>query len=79
MVGVGLASFATGAAIAQTDESHNADRAAGGIAKDSPLTKYPKPPFTEQNQPWPGLAGKMSPRPDHGESSYRGFWASQRS
>jgi NAD(P)-dependent dehydrogenase (short-subunit alcohol dehydrogenase family) len=43
-----------------------------GAAKDSPLTKYPKPPFTEQSQPWPGLAGKMTPKPDHGESSYKG-------
>lgn len=33
---------------------------------------YPKPPFVEQSQPWPGLAGKMSPRPDHGETSYKG-------
>ncbi len=39
---------------------------------DDPRTKYPKPPFKEQNQPWPGLAGKMSPKPDHGETSYRG-------
>jgi NAD(P)-dependent dehydrogenase (short-subunit alcohol dehydrogenase family) len=23
-------------------------------------------------QPWPGLAGKMNPRPDHGEKSYKG-------
>jgi NAD(P)-dependent dehydrogenase (short-subunit alcohol dehydrogenase family) len=23
-------------------------------------------------QPWPGLASKMNPRPDHGESSYKG-------
>jgi NAD(P)-dependent dehydrogenase (short-subunit alcohol dehydrogenase family) len=37
-----------------------------------PTTKYPKPPFNEQSQPWPGLAGKMDPRPDHGEESYRG-------
>ena len=33
---------------------------------------YPRPPFDEQSQPWPGLAGKMHPRPDHGETSYRG-------
>lgn len=33
---------------------------------------YPKPPFVEQSQPWPGLAGKMNPRPDHGETSYKG-------
>jgi NAD(P)-dependent dehydrogenase (short-subunit alcohol dehydrogenase family) len=35
-------------------------------------TRYPKPPFPEQTQTWPGLAGKMSPKPDHGEVSYRG-------
>jgi NAD(P)-dependent dehydrogenase (short-subunit alcohol dehydrogenase family) len=37
-----------------------------------PRTRYPKPPFKRQSQPWPGLAGKMEPRPDHGESSYQG-------
>lgn len=39
---------------------------------DDPRSQYPKPPFKEQTQPWPGLAGKMDPRPDHGEISYRG-------
>lgn len=33
---------------------------------------YPAPPFEHQKQPFPGLAGKMTPRPDHGETSYRG-------
>src|ERR1700761_632245 len=37
-----------------------------------PTTKYPKPPFDGQSQPWPGLAGKMNPVPDHGEKSYKG-------
>jgi NAD(P)-dependent dehydrogenase (short-subunit alcohol dehydrogenase family) len=37
-----------------------------------PTTKYPKPPFKSQPQPWPGLASKMDPRPDHGETSYKG-------
>jgi NAD(P)-dependent dehydrogenase (short-subunit alcohol dehydrogenase family) len=37
-----------------------------------PSTKFPKPPFPDQKQPWPGLASKMNPRPDHGESSYKG-------
>ena len=37
-----------------------------------PTTKYPRPPFKGQEQPWPGLASKMEPRPDHGEKSYRG-------
>ena len=33
---------------------------------------YPKPPFARQEQPWPGLASKMQPPPDHGETSYVG-------
>ena len=37
-----------------------------------PTTKYPKPPYPGQSQPWPGLAGKMTRRPDHGETSYKG-------
>jgi len=37
-----------------------------------PKMKYPKPPFKSQSQPWPGLAGKMDPVPDHGEKSYKG-------
>ncbi|HEU4471076.1 MAG TPA: SDR family oxidoreductase [Flavisolibacter sp.] len=39
---------------------------------EDPTTKYPRPPFKGQLQPWPGLAAKMEPRPDHGESSYKG-------
>src|SRR5438105_4207001 len=35
-------------------------------------TKYPKRPFRGQSQPWPGLASKMEPRPDHGEKTYKG-------
>ena len=41
-------------------------------ALQDPRTKYPKPPFHRQEQPWPGLASRMDPRPDHGEASYRG-------
>ncbi|QUE53303.1 SDR family oxidoreductase [Luteolibacter ambystomatis] len=37
-----------------------------------PTDQYPKPPFPKQKQEWPGLAGKMTPRPDHGEKSYQG-------
>lgn len=47
----------------------------GGVRRpgiEDPRNKYPKPPFAEQQQPWPGLAGNMNPRPDHGESSYVG-------
>jgi NAD(P)-dependent dehydrogenase (short-subunit alcohol dehydrogenase family) len=38
----------------------------------NPLTQYPKPPFKPQHQDPPGLACMMDPRPDHGETSYRG-------
>jgi len=41
-------------------------------ALEDPTTKYPKPPFKQQVQPWPALASKMEPRPDHGEKSYKG-------
>jgi NAD(P)-dependent dehydrogenase (short-subunit alcohol dehydrogenase family) len=39
---------------------------------EDPTTKYPKPPYTFVRQPWPGLANKMVPPPDHGETSYKG-------
>ena len=39
---------------------------------DDPLKKYPRPPFKAQPQGFPGLTGKMSPEPDHGEKSYKG-------
>jgi NAD(P)-dependent dehydrogenase (short-subunit alcohol dehydrogenase family) len=41
-------------------------------ALEDPRNKYPKPPFPEQKQAWPGLVSKMEPVPDHGESSYQG-------
>ena len=33
---------------------------------------YPKPPYPSPKRPMPGATGKMDPRPDHGESSYKG-------
>lgn len=44
----------------------------GATGLEDPTTKYPKPPFKEQKQSWPGLASKMDPLPDHGEKSYKG-------
>jgi NAD(P)-dependent dehydrogenase (short-subunit alcohol dehydrogenase family) len=44
----------------------------GAPALVNPTTKYPQPPFTTPMQPWPGLVSKMNPRPDHGETSYKG-------
>jgi NAD(P)-dependent dehydrogenase (short-subunit alcohol dehydrogenase family) len=52
-----------------------ADFASPGNADKSledPRDKYPKPPFADQKQEWPGLTSKMNPRPDHGEKSYKG-------
>jgi NAD(P)-dependent dehydrogenase (short-subunit alcohol dehydrogenase family) len=68
-VGIGFVSaLAGGKVIAQMPKkAHAID-----IALDNPSTKYPRPPFKGQSQPWPGLANKMDPRPDHGEKSYRG-------
>src|SRR5580700_7785170 len=37
-----------------------------------PREQFSKPPFPKQPQPAPGLASKMDPRPDHGETSYVG-------
>jgi len=46
--------------------------AGGHESLNDPREKYPKPPFKKQKQPWPGLASKMEPPPDHGETSYKG-------
>ena len=43
-----------------------------GPGLEDPIGKYPMPPFNGQSQPWPGLASKMDPVPDHGENSYKG-------
>lgn len=48
------------------------DEAPSGRELRDPRELYPKPPFEKQTQPWPGLAGRMTPRPDHGEESCRG-------
>ncbi|MEA2760066.1 MAG: hypothetical protein QOH65_2679 [Methylobacteriaceae bacterium] len=49
-----------------------ADPATAASTMQDPVTKYPKPPFQRQEQEWPGLASKMTPPPDHGETSYKG-------
>lgn len=71
-MGVGLAA----AAVAGPATAAAAPASAGASAKPArlqdPTTLYPRPPFPKQQQPWPGLASKMTPRPDHGEQSYRG-------
>jgi len=36
------------------------------------LKDYPKPPFPEQQQPYPGLTSRMDPVPDPDDEIYRG-------
>src|SRR3954468_6331895 len=38
-----------------------------------PTKQYPQPKFRRQTQNAPGLAKEMKPKPDHGETTYRGF------
>jgi NAD(P)-dependent dehydrogenase (short-subunit alcohol dehydrogenase family) len=70
----GLATAFTGAlAVPALGESRvEVGGAPAQAAKQNPLEQYPKPPFEKQKQEWPGLAGKMNPKPDHGEKSYQG-------
>lgn len=70
-IGTGLAFMAASPVFGNAPHA-GAKHADGGPALDDPLSKYPKPPFSPQSQPWPGLCGKMDPIPDHGEKSYRG-------
>jgi NAD(P)-dependent dehydrogenase (short-subunit alcohol dehydrogenase family) len=65
--GAGL--IAAGAAVSA---AHAAPPQSKAMPMENPTTKYPRPPFKKQEQPWPGLAGKMEPKPDHGEHSYKG-------
>ncbi len=39
---------------------------------ENPLDKFPKSPYPEQQQTEPGVETEMDPKPDHGETSYRG-------
>ena len=69
-IATGVATAAAAPALAQ-QRSGTAESLPQPALRD-PTTAYPKPPFPKQQQDWPGLAGKMTPRPDHGEQSYRG-------
>lgn len=62
-----------GTLLASAAASSNA-QAPAATASTAPAApkNYPKPPFPIQQQPWPGLTSKMNPRPDHGETSYKG-------
>src|SRR5436190_17055508 len=68
-LGATLATLAISPAFATPDTNPHTSVPPG---LENPVDKYPKPPFKSQSQPWPGLASKMEPRPDHGEKSYKG-------
>ncbi len=68
-LGTGLAAAAV-APVFASSAGLRLDTAAQKL--QDPTTKYPKPPFKGQSQPWPGLVSQMDPRPDHGETSYKG-------
>ena len=69
-IGAGLATMAISPVFASGNNS--AEPSSAPLKLEDPTTKYPKPPFKAQLQPWPGLASKMEPKPDHGETSYKG-------
>jgi NAD(P)-dependent dehydrogenase (short-subunit alcohol dehydrogenase family) len=68
VLGAGIATLAIVPGFAATPVNPLSDKS----TLENPTGKYPKPPFKSQSQPWPGLASKMDPRPDHGETSYKG-------
>ena len=68
----GAASLATAAAVTAGSASAQGAGASTAAPFQDPTTKYPRPPFPRQHQPWPGLARDMTPKPDHGETSYKG-------
>lgn len=70
-LGASLAAAAV-APILPAEAAASPAAAAPGPPLVNPVTKYPKPPFKGQMQPFPGLASQMDPRPDHGETSYKG-------
>ena len=65
-----VATVGVAASVAAPAGAQSQPQPRGG--KQNPRDKYPKPPFPPQSQPFPGLAGQMTPRPDHGETSYVG-------
>jgi NAD(P)-dependent dehydrogenase (short-subunit alcohol dehydrogenase family) len=67
---LGGAALGLTAAVAPSAAQQPGGAASAGLR--DPRTKYRREPYPEQRQPWPALASKMNPRPDHGETSYKG-------
>lgn len=69
---VAAAALATAAAASSDPAAAQKDARQPGEPTTPVAAAYPKPPFMNQRQPWPGLASAMTPPPDHGETSYKG-------
>jgi NAD(P)-dependent dehydrogenase (short-subunit alcohol dehydrogenase family) len=70
------AALTAGAAVTLASNTRASAQAEATTAPAAPAAPgaaaYPAPPYPTEMQPWPGLASKMNPRPDHGETSYKG-------
>ena len=73
-LGSGIAAAAVAPAFGQETGGSGSGKMYPSTAEpvEDPTSKYPKPPYKFARQPWPGLASKMDPPPDHGEKSYKG-------
>ena len=73
-LGSGLAAVAVSTGFGQEPIGQGANKACPSTAQSvqDPTSRYPKPPYNFVKQPWPGLANKMVPPPNHGEKSYKG-------
>ena len=73
-LGSGIAAAAVSPAFGQEMGGQGSGKMYSATAQpvEDPTSKYPKPPYKFERQPWPGLASKMDPPPDHGEKSYKG-------
>jgi hypothetical protein len=58
-VGAGMALAAADPALAQQNvrQGPQGSGQTAELAMDDPRSKYPKPPFKKQTQPWPGWRG----------------------
>ena len=65
-LGAGIAGATVAAAVPALAEAPKGEATVAPFV--DPTTKYPKPPYDTTQQPWPGLASKMMPPPDHGEN-----------
>jgi len=69
-LGAGIAGVTMTTAVPALSQAPNRESTAAPFV--DPTAKYPKPPYDTTQQAWPGLASKMIPPPDHGETSYKG-------